>query len=199
MVVYFDESYDNEHKYLLLGALFVPRGSDLFRRLESVRSETGYQGEIAYTRCKNVMTLRVYKRVNDEFLLDSSYFRCVVVEKYYFDYSRFGRSDESLALKQARAYKKFAEMLLNPNVTDVHDAVLLADQLTRCRGDEFLERIADRFNAPNGQTTFRHFAEVSSEQRQYQCLQVCDLLLGCVLNHLVPAMKPTKNEIREYL
>ena len=96
MIVYFDESYDNAHHYLLLGALFVPDSSSLHERINRVRAETGFTREIAYTSCKNPATLRVFRRVVDEFAEDTAYFRCVVVDQYRFDYSRFGRTDEAL-------------------------------------------------------------------------------------------------------
>lgn len=199
MIIYFDESYDNARDYLLYGALFVPSSSRLHQRVTQIRVATEYNREIKYNRCKNNATLQVYKRVVDAFMEDSAYFRCVVVDQHQFDYSSFGRSGESLALRKARAYKKFAEMLLHPHMYQIENAVFLADALTRCHGDEFLERIRERFNPPGGKTTFRHLDEVSSALEPYQCLQVCDLLLGCVLNNLRPAKKPSKNEIREYL
>ena len=199
MIVYFDESYDNTRDYLLYGALFVPRSSRLHQRISKIRAETEFKREIKYNRCKNRATLGVFQKVIDSFVEDTAYFRCVVVEQHGFDYSAFGRPDEELALKRARAYKKFAEMLLAPHVVDLKNAVLLADNLKRCRGDEFLERISERFNPPGKSPTFRHLREVSSKLEQYQCLQVCDLLLGCVLNNLKPTRKVTKNEIRGYL
>ena len=199
MIVYFDESYDNAHTYLLYGALFAPRASTLHKRLTAIRQETGFVGEIKYTSCKNARNLDVCQRVIDAFVKDAACFRCVVVDQHGFDYSYFGRSDEPAALKQARAYKKFAEMLLAPNVANLKNAVLLVDAMTRCRGDEFLERMHERFNLRGGGCTFRHLAEVSSSLEQYQCLQVCDLLLGCVLNNLKPTRNRYKNAIREYL
>jgi hypothetical protein len=199
MRIYFDESYDNAHHYLLYGALFVPPSSTLHQRIARIREETGCRSEIKYNFCKNATRLAVARSVIDAFMEDTAYFRCVVVDQHGFDYSVFGRADEPLALKQARAYKKFAEMLLDKHVIDVEHAVFLADDMKRCNGDEFLDRIRERFNPPGGKTTFRHLAEVSSRLEQYQCLQVCDLLLGCVLNNLKPTTKETKNEIRQYL
>ena len=111
----------------------------------------------------------------------------------------FARPHETLALAKARAYKKFAEMLLHPSVKGVTNAVFLADKLTRCRGDDFLEQIRVRFNPTGAVPTFRHLAEVPSEIEEYQCLQVCDLLLGSVLNNLKPTGNRYKNEIRQYL
>lgn len=199
MIVYFDESYDNARHFLLYGALFVPPTSTLHQRFLRVRREMVYRPEVKYHKCRNPRALRVYKKVVDVFIEDSSYFRCVVVDQHRFDYTRFARADESLAIAQARAYKKFAEMLLHPNLDGVTNAVFLADDLKRCDGDEFLERIHERFNTPGKVPTFRHIAEVSSKIEQYQCLQVCDLLLGCVLNNLKPTANRFKNEIREYL
>jgi hypothetical protein len=199
MIIYFDESYDNAHNYLLYGALFVPPSSNLHRRFEQVRAETGFRGEVKYNKCRNPRALTVCTKVVDAFLADEAYFRCAVVDQHRFDYSWWGRIDESLAIKKARAYKKFAEMLLHPFVENLRGAVFLADNLKRCRGDDFLERIRERFNPPNQPPTFRHLAEVSSAHAQYQCLQVCDLLLGCVLNNLVPTKNRYKNEIRQYL
>lgn len=199
MIVYFDESYDNARQYLLYGALLVPAESTLHQRFLQVRRELNFLPEVKYWKCRNPRALTVYKRVIDAFMEDEAYFRCVVVDQHKFDYSGFGRPDESDALAKARAYKKFTEMLLHPHVQGVTNAVLLCDELTRCRGDQFLERIRERFNPPGRAPTFRHLAEVSSEIEEYQCLQVCDLLLGCVLNNLKPAKNRFKIAIREYL
>jgi len=199
MIVYFDETYDNEHHYLLYGALFVPSEARLHQRFLDVRRELNFLPEVKYTRCRNERNLKVCRRVFDAFMEDTAFFRCVVVDQHGFDYAMFARPHETLALAKARAYKKFAEMLLNPNVKNIANAVFLADKLTRCRGDEFLERIRERFNRPGQVPTFRHVDEVNSRLEEYQCLQVCDLLLGCVLNNLKPTGNAYKNEIRQYL
>jgi len=184
---------------MLYGALFVPPTSSLHQRFLRVRHELNYRPEVKYSKCRNQRALRVCKQVIDEFLCDDAYFRCVVVDQYRFDYDKFRRPDESLKLAKARAYKKFAEMLLDPHVGGVQNAVFLADDLKRCDGDQFLERIRERFNPPGHPPTFRHLAEVPSNVEEYQCLQVCDLLLGCVLNNLKPTTNPFKQEIRTYL
>ena len=51
MIVYFDESYDNDRHYLLYGALFVPPESGLHQDFLSLRRETGVTKEIKYTDC----------------------------------------------------------------------------------------------------------------------------------------------------
>jgi len=199
MIVYFDESYDNDRHFLLYGALFLPRESNLHRRFSMIRQEKCYRPEVKYTRCRNARALDVYKRVVDAFIEDRAYFRCVVVDQHGFEYRHFVQPHESEALGKARAYKKFAEMLLHPNLDGISNAVFLADNLTRCNGDEFLERMGQRFNLQGETPTFRHLAEVPSNVQEYQCLQVCDLLLGCVLNNLKPPGNKFKIEIREYL
>lgn len=199
MIVYFDESYDTERHYLLYGALFVPPSSSLHQRCLQVRRETSYRPELKYTDCRNERSLKAARRFIDAFVEDSAYFRCVVVDQHGFDYRRFARPDEPKALGFARAYKKFAEMLLAPNLRGVSNAVFLADDLKRCNGDEFIERIRERFNPPGRLPTFRHLAEVPSHLEEHQCLQICDLLLGCVLNNLKPPSNEYKLEARKYL
>ena len=199
MIVYFDESYDNQRHYLLYGALFVPSSSMLHQRFQRVRQEMNYQPEVKYNRCRNQRALSICKRLIDAFVEDVAYFRCVVVDQHGFDYSKFAQPHESLVIAQARAYKKFAEMLLDKNLDGIENAVFLADKLTRCNGDEFLERIRERFNPPGRAPTFRHLDEVSSSIEEYQSLQVCDLLVGCVLNNLKPTTNRFKNDIRMHL
>jgi len=42
-------------------------------------------------------------------------------------------------------------------------------------------------------------ADIKSHLENYQVGQINDLLLGCVLNNLIPTRKPYKNKLREYL
>lgn len=116
MIVYFDESYDNDRHYLLYGALFVPPESTLHERFVRLRSELNYRPEVKYTRCRNKRALSACTRLIDEFVSDASYFRCVVVEQHGFNYGGFAQPHEPRSLAQARAYKKFAELLLRPNL-----------------------------------------------------------------------------------
>jgi hypothetical protein len=39
MLIYFDESYDNEHNYLLLGALFNPHPKFSHRELKELKTK----------------------------------------------------------------------------------------------------------------------------------------------------------------
>ena len=57
MLIYFDESYDSEHRYLILGALFNPHSKYLHRELTEVKRKynyldiTGKGLEIKYNNC----------------------------------------------------------------------------------------------------------------------------------------------------
>ena len=42
MLIYFDESYDNDHKYLILGALFNPHHKFLHRELLEMKRKYNF-------------------------------------------------------------------------------------------------------------------------------------------------------------
>jgi len=104
-------------------------------------------------------------------------------------------------IKRARAYKKFAEMLIEYNTPEANGAVLFADYLSLCkgalgRGDEFVAVMRERFQhviydhdlnaAP---AKLKHIQEVSSSDDNYSLLQVCDVLLGATLNGILKTQK----------
>jgi hypothetical protein len=212
MLIYLDESYDNEHRFLLLGALFNPHPRYLNRRVAEIKRQHGFLRddgrlrEMKYRDCLHQTEHDVAREMIDAFFDSTSWFRCIAVEQAKVDPSRFGKPDETDNIKRARAYKKFAELLVAHNTEDLQGGVLLADGMTRCRGDEFRERMKDIFSTPNcgysiGKVapTLRHVAEIDSAAEHYQVLQVCDLLLGCILNNLFPTSNAWKNRLREYL
>jgi len=212
MLIYLDESYDNQRTYLLLGALFNPRPKYLHRRMSEIKTSRGFVlpngslREIKYRDCRRQLEHDVARDVVDAFFDSTSWFRCIAIEKAKLDLGRFGKSHESDKIKKARAYKKFSELLIGHNTERLQGGVLLADRMVRCHGDEFLEPMRDVFATPKGghsvgkaAPTLRHITEVDSAAENYQVLQVCDLLLGCVLNNLFPTANAWKNQLREYL
>lgn len=212
MLIYFDESYDNDHDYLLLGALFNPHPRYLhseigrIKRKNNFKDGNGVLKEIKYNDCTNAYRYKICTQTIDAFVKSTSWFRCIVIEESLVELDFFGRRNEPEELKKARAYKKFAELLLGYNVRDIKNGVLLVDQLKRCRGDRFIEVMKEAFCVP-GQNhsigcsipTLREILSVPSSLEQYQVLQVCDLMLGCVLNNLKPTKNNFKNDIRRYL
>ena len=212
MLIYFDESYDHNHEYLLLSAMFNPHPKFLHRRLVEVKRRSKYLSrdgklrEIKYNYVTNKAKLEIAKEAIDIFFESTSWFRCVVIEQALVDLNRFGKRKEREKIKKARLYKKFAELLISHNTENIFNAVLLADKLTRCNGDEFIELMKHEFCLPFGKhstdsgiPTLRDVMEISSDLEQYQVNQIGDILMGCILNNLKPTKKKEKNELRKYL
>lgn len=212
MLIYFDESYDNGHQYLLLGALFNPHPKFLHRRLSEVKkkhnyfSHNGTLREIKYNYVTNDKKLQIAKSAIDIFFESTSWFRCIVIEQNLIELNRFGQRWESEKIKKARLYKKFAELLISHNTENIFNAVLLVDELTRCNEDEFIEIMKQEFCLPYGKhsvtsiiPTLKDVSEIQSDLEQYQVNQIGDILMGCILNNLIPTQNKLKTQIREYL
>ena len=197
MLIYLDESYDNAHNYFLLGALFIPTSIPLHRAFREVKISEGYVfpngevKEVKYSQLNSARQLRIAEAGMDLFLKSDGWFACIVVDQrpefgWSFDY--FGRNYESRAIKEARFYKRFSEMLLWKNCRGISDGVLLADRMTRCAGDSFLRLIADEFSVPSTPTSqhpaLQMVVEVDTGVETYQLGQIGDLLTGAVLNDL---------------
>jgi len=214
MLIYFDECYDSGHIYLILGALFNPKSKTLHKSLLKIKKEKhfidrkGNLKEIKYRDCYCKKNYDVSKEAINAFLKSKSWFCAIVIktDPSYFSLDYFGRPDEPEEIKKARAYKKFAELLIAKNARNLSNAVLLADKLTRCRKDRFVELMKDLFSSPGmnyckdkDQPILGHIAETPSHLEQFQVLQICDLLTGCILNNLIPTKNKYKNMIRKFL
>jgi hypothetical protein len=177
----------------------VKRAHDFF-------SPDGSLRELKYTNCRDQGSFEVAREVLDAFFDSASWFRCIAIEQSKIDLSRFGKPDEPKKIKKARLYKRFAELLIANNTERVQDGVLLTDGMTRCSEDQFIEWMKDEFAMPgNGYSagksspTLRHIDDIDSSVDSYQVIQVCDLMLGCILNSLFPAANEWKNRLREHL
>ena len=113
---------------------------------------------------------------------------------------------ENNKIKMARAYKKFAELLLAHNTEDIYNGVLLTDELTRCNGDKFIEIMKQDFCVINGRhcndkhrPTLKEITDIKSHLEEYHVNQINDILLGCIINNLKPTSKEYKNNVRGYL
>jgi len=210
MLVYFDESYDTNKDILILSALFNPLPKSLnsamleVKRREHYVDAAGEPLEIKYSISDTSRTSRVACECVDCFATSPSWFRATVVETHtgIFDLSYFGTRSESDAMKWARAYKKFAELLLSHNCSDFENGVLLTDRLTRTKGDLFLELMRENFSRPGlaysagkTQPILRHIQEVDTALPEYQVGQIGDILMGSILN----ALRPTKNRYKRRL
>ena len=196
----------------MLSALFNPHPKFLHRKFTEVKtraqylSQVGTLREIKYNYVTNKTKLAIAKAAIDIFFESTSWFRCIVIEQELVDLNRFGKRKESDKIKKARLYKKFAELLISHNTENIFNAVLLADKLTRCNGDEFVELMKHEFCLPFGKhsphsrvPTLKDVREVPSDLEQYQINQIGDILMGCILNNLKPTKKKEKNILSRYL
>ncbi len=212
MLIYFDESYDSNHKYLILSALFNPHPRFLHRKLKEIKKEKDYLNkdgslrEIKYNYVTDKRKLIIAKKAIDIFFESTSWFRCVVIEQSLIDLNRFGKEKEAEKIKKARMYKKFAELLITHNTENIYNGILLVDEVKRCNGDEFIELMKQEFCLPFGKhsqnsdiPTLKDVIEIKSHLEQYQVNQINDILMGCILNNLKPTAKKEKNQVRQYL
>lgn len=212
MIIYLDESYDNNKKYFILGALFNPHHKFLLREIKNIKTVNSFFNndgtfkEIKYNNCFCKENFDVATMMIDSFLKSTSYFRAIVIETARLDLKEFGKYNEQDKIKWARTYKKFAEMLIRYNSSKIFNGVLLTDGLTRCDGDLFIEKMTEefcfvdkinknRFNIP----TLKSISDVRSNVESYQVIQLNDILLGCILNNLIPTTNKWKNRLRDYL
>jgi hypothetical protein len=208
MIIYLDESYDWQGTYFLLGALFVVSNHDVFlqsfnslKREESLASPNGFLRELKYSKIRYPKYERAAVKTIQAFTAHDCYFRAVIVPQAQFDLKFFGKPFERENIKRARAYKKFAEMLIEYNTPQLTQGVLFADYLSRCkgalqRGDEFVQVMRERFQdviyddqLSATPPKLKHIQEVSSEDERYALLQVCDVLLGSTLNGILKTAK----------
>lgn len=212
MLIYFDESYDSQHNYLILGALFNPHPRFLHKELSQIKEQSKFLNkdgtfkELKYNKCLNDYLYKLCCSAIDIFLKSTSYFRCIVIDQNILDLSFFGKKSEDNKIKMARAYKKFAELLISHNAENIYNGVLLTDELKRCQGDKFIELMKQDFCLLNGKhcnsmkyPTLREIADIHSDLDQYQVCQINDILIGCVLNNLAPTKNKYKNNLRNYL
>ncbi len=215
--IYVDESGTHDDKWLILGMLFVPDHGALHSALCRVKEEQGYFNkspkrkarfkELHLTEFRSPRDVNVAKAWIDCFIAQSCYYRSVVVDWSVWDGSHFGGPFDPDALKRRRAYKKWAEMLLHPELKEptlgepIYHARLLLDKLRVMYGYDVLEHLRYRFTENyEGESPFvETFEHIESWRDANQCLQLCDLLTGGLHQSLVPARKPVKLEVRDYL
>jgi hypothetical protein len=206
MIIYLDESYDWTGVYFSLGALFVCGDHEIFlesfnalRREAKLDQPDGTLRELKYAKIKYGRYEKAAVQAIQAFKAHNCYFRAVIIPLAQFNLDYYGKTFEAEKIKRARAYKKFAEMLIEYNTPELTGGVLFTDNLTRCKGgalghgDEFVEVMKQRFqyNTTDGASLakLRHIQEVNSDDNEYALLQVCDVLLGATLNGVLKLAK----------
>lgn len=198
MLIYLDESYDSAHDFFLLGALYVPDSTTLHRDFKQAKIDEGFilpsgeVKEIKYSQITRAKLLRIAKAGTDIFLRSNAWFACIVVDQRPesgWSLASFGRADEGNAIKRARSYTYFAQLLLHNSMRGVTDGVLLADRMTRTQGDDFLQAIREAFSEPSIRSShapaLSTVVEADTALEIYHVGQIGDLLTGAVLNDLV--------------
>lgn len=211
MRLYIDESGTHGGDWLVIGMLFVPDHGSLHSALCSVKEDQKYFNgkldrkaryrETHFAEFKKNRDAVMAKAWIDKFTASTAVFRSVVIDWRIYQGKFFGDPFEPEALKKRRAYKKWAEMLLQPEVAKVKDARLFLDKLLLMYGYDVLDELRERFtkNYEGKRPRIQSFDAVDSWKDAHQCLQLCDLLTGAVYRKLVPPTRAVKVEVVDYL
>ena len=209
--IYADESGTHGGLWLIIGMLFVPDHGMLHPALCKVKDGLGYfnkdphkkakYAETHFAKFKSDTDLELAKQWIDIFLTSQSYFRSIVIDWNLYRGRYFGHAFETDALKKLRAYKKWAELLLQPEASSFSGAVFYLDQLRAIGTYEVIQELRDRFtrNYEGSKPWIKEFQSVRSWKDAHQCLQLCDLLVGCIYQKLVPSTNPFKLDSCDYL
>ena len=215
--IYVDESGTHGEQWFIIGMLFVPTHGLLHSSLCKAKENHAYYNqspkksakykETHLTAFKSARDVAVARDWIDLFIQHDCYYRCVVVDWSLWDSSYFGDPFEPEALKKRRAYKKWAEMLLRPEIKTplgghpIYHAELYLDRLRIMYGYDVLDHLRERFSRNyRGESPYiEKFQHTESWRDANQCLQMCDLLTGGVYQSLAPSPKQEKIEVRDYL
>jgi hypothetical protein len=123
-----DESGTHSDQWLVIGMLFVPGHGPLHAALCDVKNRHSYLNvspkhrgrykETHFQQFRSPRDVAVGKDWIDLFIQHNCYYRCIVVDWSIWNGKYFGNAFEAEALKKRRAYKKWAEMLLHPELKD---------------------------------------------------------------------------------
>lgn len=217
--IYVDESgTHSEEGWLLIGMLFVPQHASLHRALCRVKEKEEYLNhspnknarfrEVHFTKLKTERDVRVCKGWIDCFTEHQCHFRALAFDWSMWNGRYFGDPFEPAALKKRRAYKKWCELLLQPELSSpldgipIRNAELFLDRLRIAYKYDVLDHLKDRFAPPDyfqGTPYFSRLLHTTSWRDANQCLQLTDLLLGGLSQAFTPSGKPEKHEVRDYL
>lgn len=210
MRIYVDESGTHGNSnWLIIGMLYVPDHGPLHSALCAIKEDRSYFNksvrkarykETHLTGFKNEMDVEVAKAWIDLFLEHSCFFRSIVIDWRVWDGRYFGDAFDPDALKKRRAYKKWAEMLLEPEVRRFREATLYLDRLRILYGYDILPHLQERFAPPraNVRPYISRYLASDSWTDAMQCLQLADLLTGSIGQRLTPS-SPAKRAAAEYL
>lgn len=217
--IYIDESGTQEdHEWLLIGMLFTPQHATLHNALCAAKDAEGYFNtkpkrkaryrEFHFKEISTPRDVRVGKAWIDCFVAHGAHFRVLAFDWSLWDGRYFGTAFEPDALKKRRAYKKWCELLLHPELRSpldgvpIKDAELFLDHLRIAYKYDVIDHLAERFQPPpgfRGKPYLARLQHTNSWRDANQCLQLTDLLLGALKQAFVPSENPAKLELRDHL
>jgi len=206
--IYVDESGTHgSSPWLVIGILFVPDHGMFHSELCGTKESQEYFNASPQRNARYKEThLADFKSHRDRnvalawikaFFTHGCYFRSIVIDWSIWQGQFFGGPFEHDALKKRRAYKKWTEMIIHQETPYLRDATLYLDALHVLHGYDLLEHLKDRFTRNYQGTTpwISEFQVTDSWRDANQCLQLADLLTGCVYHTLVPAGPQTKRSL----
>jgi hypothetical protein len=218
--IYIDESGTQEGSpWLLIGMLFVPAHAPLHKALCDIKDDEEYFNQspkrkahykaFHFKDVRSPRDVRVGRGWIDAFVTHHCHFRALAFDWSMWHGSHFGDAFEPDTKKKRRAYKKWCELLLQPELSTplddvpIRGAELFLDRLRMAYGYDVIEHLADRFAPPphfRGSTPYLSRLEHAHSWRDaHQCLQLADLLLGGLKQAFIPSENREKLELRDYL
>lgn len=164
--IFFDESgTGGDSSYLALGVIVCKRPSELHEKLDQLRKKYKYYNEIKFEKIsqKRYKIYRSFLKVFEG--SEDVYFRAVVVNKRkvgikHFSYKRWVR------------FNTLADDLINSVVERNESVKIIADERTSPAGDNFSEYLLTHVVGAQ--------EVVLVNSKDYDLIQVCDLILGAV-------------------
>lgn len=213
MRIYADEAGTHGGDWLVIGMLFVPDHGTLHSDLCAAKEKAKYFNggprkarykETHFAKLKSPRDGEIAEAWIDIFLASGSIFRSVVVEWSIFEGRHFGGPFEPDALKQRRAYKKWTELLLQPEIGGLTNASFYLDKLRILYGYDVIRSLKERFQHDEhgeilSRPRIKEFQATDSWKDANQCLQLSDLLTGCVYQSLAPSKNPVKLRVMNHL
>lgn len=217
--IYVDESGTQEGSdWLFIGMLFVPQHALLHNALCAAKDNEGYYDtkskrnakykELHFKEIQSPRDVRVAKAWIDIFLTSPGHFRSLAFDWDMWHGRYFGDAFEPDTLKKRRAYKKWCELLLQPELSSplggdkIRNAHLYLDHLRIAYGYDVVDHLRERFSPPSHyQGSSRYLAQLQHTQSwrdANQCLQLTDLLLGALKQAFMPSTRREKLQVRDY-
>ena len=210
--IYIDESGTHgDSEWLLIGMLFVPQHGALHNAPCTAKDEVGYYHtgirnkakyrEFHFAEARSARDVALGKAWIDIFCNSTAHFRVLAFEWSTWNGKYFGDPFEPDTLKKRRAYKKWCELLLQPEISSPLDGGRLRgtevflDPLRIAYGYDVVDHLRERFS-PGAVTKIQH---TQSWHDANQCLQLTDLLLGGIKQAFSPSSGLAKLELSSYL